>query len=221
MDRKDNGGINFLNISSAWAIFPQNIILLRFQNLVPPNQKFIQIAWSYNQLQKYLRHFTPVHVAYFGWTDLPIILCLWSPPTPVKVASNIEACSRLEGTTLNGRKEASEYFISQTWNHQQFNPRTYTQIHTPTKVQKGGGLIQPLPAVFDMLQYFEMILPLVESLTDLLNKMRYILWVVALMEACDITNNGCHLDRYLGFYQEVEIRLKPWEIVMFCVLHGK
>ena len=44
-------------------------------------------------------------------------------------------------------------------------------------VQKGGGLIEPLPAVFDMLQYFEMILPLVESLNDLLNKMRYILWV--------------------------------------------
>ena len=82
-------------------------------------------------------------------------------------------------------------------------------IHTPTKVQKGGGLIEPLPAVFDMLQYFEMILPLVESLNDLLNKMRYILWVVALMEACDVTNNGCHLGRYLGFYQEVEIRLKP------------
>ena len=221
MDHKDNGGINCLNISSAWAIFPQNIILLRFQNLVPPNQKFIQIAWSYNQLQKYLRHFTPVHVAYFGWTDLPIILCLWSPPTPIKVASNIEACSRLEGTTLNKRKKGSEYFISQTWNHQQFNPRTYTQIHTPTKVQKGGGLIESLPAVFDMLQYFEMILPLVESLNDLLNKMRYILWVVALLEACDITNNGCHLGGYLGFYQELEIRLKPWEIVMFCVLHGK
>ena len=82
-------------------------------------------------------------------------------------------------------------------------------IHTPTMVQKGGGLIEPLPAVFDMLQYFEMILPLVESLNDLLNKMRYILWVVALMEACDVTNNGCHLGRYLGFYQELEIRLKP------------
>ena len=43
------------------------------------------------------------------------------------------------------------------------NPRTYTQIHTPTVVQGGGG-VEPLPRVFDMLQYFEMILPLVESL---------------------------------------------------------
>ena len=42
----------------------------------------------------------------------------------------------------------------------------YTQIHTPTVVQEGGGegLVEPLPGVFDMLQYFETILPLVESL---------------------------------------------------------
>ena len=46
---------------------------------------------------------------------------------------------------------------------------------------------------------------------DLLNKMRYILWVVALLEACDVTNNG----RHLGFYQELEIRLKPREMVFF------
>ena len=52
---------------------------------------------------------------------------------------------------------------------------------------------------------------------DLLNKMRYILWVVALLEACDVTNNG----RHLGFYQELEIRLKPREMVMFCALHEK
>ena len=47
------------------------------------------------------------------------------------------------------------------------NPRTYTQIHTPTVVQGrvgGGGWMEPLPGVFDMLQYFETILPLVESL---------------------------------------------------------
>ena len=39
------------------------------------------------------------------------------------------------------------------------------QIHTPTVVQGGeGGWMEPLPGVFDMLQYFETILPLVESL---------------------------------------------------------
>ena len=44
---------------------------------------------------------------------------------------------------------------------------TYKQIHTPTVVQRGGGRRgdwEPLPGVFDMLQYFETILPLVESL---------------------------------------------------------
>ena len=39
---------------------------------------------------------------------------------------------------------------------------------------------------------------------DLLNKMWYILWVVALLKACDVTNNG----RHLGFYQDLEIKLK-------------
>ena len=46
---------------------------------------------------------------------------------------------------------------------------------------------------------------------DLLYKMRYILWVVALLGACDVTNNG----RHLGFYQELEIRLKLIKMVIF------
>ena len=78
--------------------------------------------------------------------------------------------------------------------------------------------MEPLPGVFNMLQHIETILLLVESLCrDLLNKMKYILWVVALLEACDVTNNG----RHLGFYQELEIRLKPREMVIFCALHEK
>ena len=36
-----------------------------------------------------------------------------------------------------------------------------------------------------------------------------------LLEACDVTNNGRHLGRHLGFYQELEIRLKPREMVIF------
>ena len=35
--------------------------------------------------------------------------------------------------------------------------------HTPTVVQGGGGWMEPLPRVFDMMQYFETILPSVES----------------------------------------------------------
>ena len=45
---------------------------------------------------------------------------------------------------------------------------------------------------------------------DLLNKMRYISWVMALL-FCDVTNNV----RHLGNYQEFKIRLKPQEMVIF------
>ena len=50
---------------------------------------------------------------------------------------------------------------------------------------------------------------------DLLNKMRYILGVVALLEARDVNNSG----RHLGFYQELEIRLKLQKRYFFCALH--
>ena len=56
-----------------------------------------------------------------------------------------------------------------------------------------------------MVQYFEIILTLVKDI-DLLYKMRYILWVVAPLKACDVTNNDRHLGRHLEFYQELGIR---------------
>ena len=40
---------------------------------------------------------------------------------------------------------------------------------------------------------------------------------MALLEACDVTKNGCHL----AFYQELEIRIKLQEMVIFCALHGR
>ena len=45
-----------------------------------------------------------------------------------------------------------------------FNPRTYTQIHTPTWYKWRGEVMEPLPRVFDLLQYFGTILPSMESL---------------------------------------------------------
>ena len=54
----------------------------------------------------------------------------------------------------------------QIWKISLFNPRTYTQIHTPTVVQgRGGGcgVNGTPPDFFDMLQYFKTILPLIES----------------------------------------------------------
>ena len=44
---------------------------------------------------------------------------------------------------------------------------------------------------------------------------------MALLRAYDVTNNVRHLGRHLGFYQELEIRLKPREMVIFCALHEK
>ena len=44
------------------------------------------------------------------------------------------------------------------------NPCTNMQIHTPAGVQRRGGGWNPLRSFFDMLQYFETILTLVESL---------------------------------------------------------
>ena len=38
--------------------------------------------------------------------------------------------------------------------------------------------------------------------------------MVALLEACDVTNNGRHLGRHLGFYQELEIWLKQREMII-------
>ena len=48
--------------------------------------------------------------------------------------------------------------------HNQINPRTYKQIHTPTMVQGGVDGASPPPWVFDMLQFFDTILPWMESL---------------------------------------------------------
>ena len=47
--------------------------------------------------------------------------------------------------------------------------------------------------------------------------MRYILWVVKLLEACNVTNNSRHLCRHLEFYQKLEIKLKPREMVIFVL----
>ena len=36
--------------------------------------------------------------------------------------------------------------------------------------------------------------------------MRYILWVVVLLEVCDVTKHGRHPGRHVRFHQELEIR---------------
>ena len=82
------------------------------------------------------------------------------------------------------------------------------QIHTPTVVQKGGGVgAAPLPPwVFDMLQYFEMILPSVESLWFSLQDEVYCMGG-ALLEVSDVTKHG---------RKDFEIRLKQWQLINVC-----
>ena len=42
--------------------------------------------------------------------------------------------------------------------------------------------------------------------------MKHVLWVAALMEACDVTKRGRHLGHHLGFYQELKKRSKRREL---------
>ena len=44
--------------------------------------------------------------------------------------------------------------------------------------------------------------------------------MMAVLETCDVINNGRHFGRHLGFYQELEIRLNP-EKWYFFVLYMK
>ena len=93
--------------------------------------------------------------------------------------------------------------------------RTYKQIHSPTVEQRGGGGGGGTPSPdFLLCCSISKRFYLCWKAFDLLNKMRYIIWVMALLlVASDVTNNG----RHLGFYQELEIRLKPRKIVFFVL----
>ena len=81
-----------------------------------------------------------------------------------------------------------------------FNLRTYTQIHIPTVIRGVGGWMES-PLELLVCCSISKRLYLQWKAFDLLYELRYILWVVALLGACDVTNNG----RHLGFYQELEI----------------
>ena len=68
--------------------------------------------------------------------------------------------------------------------------------------------MEPLPRLFDMLQYFEAILPSVESLWSSQQDEVYFMGGGATGGL--LRHNGRHIGRHLGFYQEIEIRLKYW-----------
>ena len=74
---------------------------------------------SYNQLQKYLRHCS---VVWHKWLVHDLVLVI-PPPPLIKVASNTRPCSKLGGTTLNGREEGGQYYISHTCHQERFEAR--------------------------------------------------------------------------------------------------
>ena len=62
------------------------------------------------------------------------------------------------------------FLLKLTFKRKMIDPRTYTQTYTPM-VQGGGGVLQPFPWVFAVLQYLGNILLLIDSLScDLQDK---------------------------------------------------
>ena len=73
----------------------------------------------YNQLPKYSRHCT---VFWHKWPVHDLVPVI--PPSPlIKVVSNTRPYSKLGGSTLNGREEGGQYYISQTCDQQRFEAR--------------------------------------------------------------------------------------------------
>ena len=70
-------------------------------------------------MQKYLRHCT---VFWHKWPVHELVLVI-PPPLLIKVASSTRPCSKLGGTTLNGREEGGQYYISQTCDQERFEAR--------------------------------------------------------------------------------------------------
>ena len=66
---------------------------------------------------------------------------------------------------------------------------------------QGGGFDGP-PVQFLMCCSISKRFCLQWKAVDLLNKMKHILWVVALLAVCDVTKHS----RHLGFFEELEIR---------------
>ena len=71
------------------------------------------IDHSYNQLQKYLSYLRHCTVFWLKWPVHDLVL-VTTPPPLIKVTSNTRPCSNLGATTLNGREEGGQYYISGT-----------------------------------------------------------------------------------------------------------
>ena len=95
----------------------------------------------------------------------------------------------------------------------------YFQIHTPTVVQGGGGGRgwNPSPEFLTSCIVTVFRNDFTFSRKPLLFLTRWGIFYGCWRCWRAVTNNG----RHLGFHQELEIRLKPREMVIFCALHEK
>ena len=85
-------------------------------------------------------------------------------------------------------------------NHTTINPRTYTHIHTPILLQGvGRGVAWNPSPEFLMCCSISKRFYLQWKAFNLLKQMRYLLWVVALPEDCDVTNNIAIFPTILDF----------------------
>ena len=103
-------------------------------------------------------------------------------------------------------------------------PRTYKQIHTPTVEQGGRGrgrVDRTSPQSFWYVTIFRNNFDLSGKTLIFLTKWGIFYGWWRCGKACDVTNNGRHLGCHLGFYQELEIRLKPIGMVIFFASHEK
>ena len=75
------------------------------------------------------------------------------------------------------------------------------KVRPPPWYKRGGGAVDG-PPCFLICCSISKRFCLQWKVLDLLDKMRYILCVIALLEVFDFTKHG----RHLGFYQEIEIR---------------
>ena len=100
------------------------------------------------------------------------------------------------------------------------NPRTYMQINTPT-VEQGGWMDPPPPQRFWYVAVFRNDFNFRGKPLIFPTRWGMFYWWWHCWGACDVINNGRHLGRHLGFYQELEIRRKPHEMAIFLRLRWK
>ena len=82
-------------------------------------------------------------------------------------------------------------------------PSVVQQSHTST-VTKGGGVDGP-PLGFLICYFISKRFYFEYTACDVLYKIRYMLWVAALLGACGVNQDGSHLVCHLGFNPKLEV----------------